>query len=481
MSSDDEVKTASPLPPLHMDGESQSDLLRQMMVMMQELKQENGQLRGQVAQFQATQSRMEGEVREVRRLNRRQSRLLSVAGPATPIPSPPQVSSMTNSAYAGLHTPVPRQVNQAGGRHSEGGRSLVEVINEEGEADLDDEDANDSAEEEEVKESPLSGVDEEKEAMKLAKVMSKRAAPTAFYGEKEVERENVESWVIDANEYLDSQFGQLKGKHHKQRLQLIRSYIKGAAANWVNAAVQTDPTQTWESLQKPFIEFIRGGRESRTLYLEKMKTLTYGKGNCKDLLKLEQEFEQLRIKLYPSSSTVPEVNEIVGREYAEAIRRGDLDLYLEMLRIIGGNDQPKLSEWKAAAVKAHEVRALQAFAKKQAEGHGGKQKWAHNNRFGGLAVQGMNTEGGNEGQQEGPADHRGEGQTGADVNQLQGRRGGGSWRPRRSSFLLPDDEYRTVMEKGLCLQCYKPDHRIQDCKEQGKPKRRPTKEELSKA
>ena len=273
--------------------------------MMEELKQDNAQLKGEVAKFQ---SKVESDVR---RISRRQSRMLPIAGPATPLPSPPQVSAMTNSAYAHLRTPVPDPVNPRGIRQSAGGRPLEGIVYEE-EGSFDEEDAIESEEEEEVKSpevkkslSKLSAVEEDKEATKLAKVMSKRAAPTAFFGEKEAERENVESWVIDANDYLDSQFEQLKGQHPKQRLQLIRSYIKGAAANWINAAVQTDPSQTWESLQKPFIEFIRGGRESRALYLEKMKTLTYGKGNCKDLLKLEQEFEQLRIKLYPSSSTVP--------------------------------------------------------------------------------------------------------------------------------------------------------------------------------
>ena len=52
--------------------------------------------------------------------------------------------------------------------------------------------------------------------------------------------------------------------------------------------------------------------------------------------------------------------------------------------------------------------------------------------------------------------------------QMQGRRSGGGWkprgpsRPRGSGFSLPDEEYRIVMDKGLCLQCYKPDHRIQE-------------------
>jgi len=426
-SNEDEAKMASHPPPPHMDGEPSSDaMLRRIMAMMEELKQDNTQLKGEMTKFQ---SKVESDVR---RISRRQSGMLPIPGPATPLQSPPKVSAMTNSAYAHLRTPVPNPANRRGNRQSAGARPSGGIVYEE-EGSSEEEDATVSGQEEEVNESQrkVSGEEEEKEAAKLAKVMSKRAAPTAFFGEKEVERENVESWVTDANDYLESQFGPLKEKHPKQRLQLIRSYIKGAAANWINAAIESDPNQTWETLQIPFKEFIRGGRESRSLYLEKMKTLTYGKGNCKDLLKLEQEFEQLRIKLYPTSSTVAEVNEIVGREYAEAIRRGDLDLYLEMLRVIGGNDQPKLSEWKAAAVRAQEVRALQAFAKKQqGDSNAGRQRWANNNRFGGLSAQEMNTEGGNEEQQEteGQPGGKGEGQPGADVNQMQGGRNGGGWK-----------------------------------------------------
>jgi hypothetical protein len=442
----------------------------------------------------------------IRKLTRRQSMLLPVVGPATPLPSPPKVSSMTHSAFKNLRTPgsgpgseVDLSLSQVEARRMTGNaanpfnmdRDDVEEDEEDGAVTF-----NGSSEEEEEEELkiPITGtkqrkerrvtVNEEKEAAKLAKVMSKRAAPTQFFGEKESEKEGVEQWVADANDYLDSQFGQLAHQYPIQRMQLIRSYIKGPAANWITAALQTDPSQTWETLQGPFIEFIRGGRESRSLWLEKLKTLVYGKGKCKDLLGLEQEFEQLRIKLYPTSSTDPCMNEVVGREYAEAIRRGDVVLYKEMLRILGGKEKITLSEWKSAAVSAVKIVALTGNSQRLGGNQG--HKWGQSvNRFASLAVQEMNAENAHEEHTDKGEGAKTEGQSVVDVQQMQGRKSQtgsfrrGSFKPRGP--LIPEEEWKVVVEKNLCWQCFQPGHHIGDpvCKDKGKPRRRPTQAELN--
>ena len=147
-----------------------------------------------------------------------------------------------------------------------------EVVGSDGDSDSDDEDFKAGVQHTEIRGTTRQGrrrAIKEKEAAKLAKVMSKRAAPTQFSGEKESEKEGVEQWVVDANDYLDSQFGQLAHSYPRERMQLIRSYIKGAAATWITAALQSDPSQTWETLQRPFVEFIRGRpRESLTMARE---------------------------------------------------------------------------------------------------------------------------------------------------------------------------------------------------------------------
>ena len=64
----------------------------------------------------------------------------------------------------------------------------------------------------------------------------------------------------------------------------------------------SQPNITWEEMRQGFIDHIRGGREARALWKQKMQSLTLGKGKCKDLLALDSEFERLRLKLYPTSS-----------------------------------------------------------------------------------------------------------------------------------------------------------------------------------
>jgi hypothetical protein len=498
--SESEIKVDGSSPPsspvVPPTSESTGDMLRMMMSMMTQQREDNLKVKEELSSLRQDNSLLRSQMEStVRRITRRQSTMLPLAGPATPLPSPPKVSSMTHAAYTHLRTPTASSVaqsTQAGARRqSVGGAVNVDQYDMDGGVDDDAEDeVVDSEDDEKMEAQPIvrgrqrkGRVDEDKEAAKLAKVMSKRAPPAPFTGEKESEKEAVEQWVVDANEYLDSQFGQLAHEYPHERMLLIRSYIKGAAALWITAALQTDPSQTWETLQGPFVEFIRGGRESRSLWLEKMKSLVYGKGKCKDMLQLEQEFEILRVKLYPTSSTDPAMNEIVGREYVEIIRRGDVEIYKEMLRMVGAKDRVTLSEWKTVAVKAAAIVALTRHTGNQ----GQKQRWGGHNRYEPLAVQchEMNTEGASEAEsQPGPGAAKGEDQSGVEVQQMQGQKAA-SGGPRRGPFrprgpYIPEEERKVIIEKGLCWQCYQPGHRIGDaaCKEKGKPRRRPTQAEL---
>ena len=445
------------------------------MNMMTQQRDDNVRVREELTLLRQDNVTLRSEMEaNVRRMTRRQSFMIPLASPTTPLSSPPKVSSMTHSAFRHLRTPA--------------SDPLVNNDAKEGDVESDDNENDrmvDSVEDEEAKVHPKAlsrqrkaGVDEEKEAAKLAKVMSKRAPPTPFFGEKESEREGVEQWVIDANGYLNSQFGQLAHEYPRERLQLVQSYIKGAAASWITAALQTDPLQTWESMQGPFIEFIRGGRESRSLWMEKMKNLVYGKGKCKDLLGLEQEFEQLRIKLYPTSSTDAAMNEVVGREYADAIRRGDIILYKEMLRILGGKEKISLSEWKNAAVSALKICTLTATSQRHRDGGSAgqqPQRWGQGHKYGHMAVHEMNTEGDSEEQTE-----KSEAHPVVNVQQMQGKqilKSKSASGPR----LLTDEQNQIVWKEGRCFQCYKKGHRIGDdvCKEKGKPRRKPAEGELN--
>jgi hypothetical protein len=465
---------------------SDASVLSSILEMLTRQGEENAKMREDVAALRMENSQLRAEVEsDLRRITRRQSMVLPVAGPATPLPSPPKVSSMTHSAFSQIRTPASAAAAVVRPGVSGIRRSVGPTVHHEFESDGDvDEDHEDEKTEEESKvESKKAKVNEDKEADRLAKIMAKRKAPEPITGEKESERENIEYWVNEANEYLDSQFGTLAHKYPKERLQLIKGYIQGSAGVWLQSVIDMNPYITWEEVQLPFIHFISGGRESRSLWLERMKGLVYGKGKCKDLLSMEKEFDQLRIKLYPTSSTDPSMNEVVGREYAEVIRRGDINLYKEMLRILGGKETITLSEWKTAAVNAAKICALTAASQRQG-GSGGSQpnRWGHNNKYAPLAgVNEMSAEGDSEDQTE----DKGEGQPGASAQQMQGKRTGSSInrfkRPSGPFIKIEDEEKRVIMEKGLCWQCYKAGHHIGDpaCKEKGKPRRRPTKEELN--
>jgi hypothetical protein len=467
--------------------------LSEMKAEVREVKEENRRVRDQNVKISENNFRLSQQLKVAER------RATKMLPPSTQLFSPPKVSSMTHSAYASLSSP-------GGVRHttrvSTSGTADVGVDYEEMKATLsEEEDIDDVEEEDEVKAAPSrpdrrhragdfsSDADEDKEAAKLAKILSKREKPERFSGEKEKEREEVETWVDDVTSYLDSQFGQLahRDRYGQLELQMAVSFTTGTARKWLDAFHETDGTRTWRSIKGPFIEFIRGGRESRALWMEKMQTLVYGKGKCKTLLELEKEFEQLRIKLYPTSSADPAMNEVVGRLYGDAIRRGSIDLYTEILRCLAGNEQPALSEWKSAAARGEQILSLTAQNRRAAPAGGAQQGWRHGNRFAPLHRASVNEVSGDqaayegEGERdEGETEDTEEGQRTAKLQQVQVRKGLSRGPPPRP-LLLTTDEYRKVLDKQLCFQCYKPGHRIGDatCKEKGQKKRKPTKEELN--
>lgn len=413
-------------------------------------------------------SQLKTEVEEVKKSNakllRRRTMYLPPA-PSTPLPSPPQVSVLTDPSLAKFHTPNTRA--------SMGTAPLPVGVNrqEEDEEEIDHEESPEFTEEE-----------EEKEAARLAKVMTKMSVPEKFSGETEKDKEAVDIWVDHATAYMNGQFGKLDGtKYGKQRIQFIKSYLRGAASDWLVAAHSSDPTRTWEELQEPFRHFIKGGRESNDLWKQQMNGLRYGVGKCKDLLGLEQEFERLRIKLYPTSSAEGPLNQRLGEDYGNCILRGDPDIYKEMLRLLSDQETPSLSTWKKAAARAVHIREVtrtitnQPSSTRPGGGVGGLPRGRQSNRYGSLAEVDIgveDSEPGRGGQEDG-----GETPVGGTVaiQRLQDKKKKGARRP-----FLSDEEYRAVMSKQLCLQCYQPGHRIGDdnCKEKGKPRRKPTAVEL---
>lgn len=413
--------------------------------------------------------------KELKAATRRHTRVLV---PATPLPSVPKVSQITSTSYANLSTPSVRTRHST--RLSVGDVGAAEEVKD-GYVEVDDGDA---VENRRSPSRPLRSastlppeVDEDKEAAKLAKVMSKTPVPEKYSGETDKEREDVESWVESVDDYLAGQFGQLAGEYPQQEWTLMRSLLKGTAKKWFKSAKDTDPTQTWETLKDAFVEFIQGGSESRSLLMEKMEALVYGQDKCKDLLSLEKEFEQLRIKLFPSSSSDPAMNALVGRMYGDAIKRGDRRLYAEMLRALIAKDQPTLADWKTAAVKANHIQKAIAHtlrgASRPATGY--QPRWGQAPRATGETL----NEIGEGEREEGETDAMAE----AAVQQVEGRPSRPGRPPQRGQpFRLADDIFALVKAKNLCVQCYWPGHYRGDvaCKERGRPRRAPTAEDMKR-
>lgn len=412
---------------------------------------------------------------QLRAAQRRSTKMLA---PATPILSPPKVSSITHTAYANLNTPSMHTQQRT--RLSVGDAAADDDDDKEVEGDGDDELELDEGVDDEGKEaSPRRLRSGRSEASEVAKVVAKAIVkPEKFSGESEKERQEVETWVEDVTAWLDSQFSQFAGDYAEAQWTLVQSLLGGTAKRHMRVAKQTDPSQTWETLKQSLVDFIRGGQESRTLWRQKMDRLVYGRDPCKDLLKLEKEFEQLRIKLYPTSSSDPAMNAMVGRQYGAAIERGSPQLAAEMQRILAvHDDDPTLSQWKSAAVKGEQILKLMAGTGRFGGGGRDQPRWGQRPNAEVRTPGATATV--NELDDDVAAEENDAENPGAAVQQMQGRKGATRSTPRQPP-VLSNDEYRQVVEKRLCFQCYKADHRIGDaaCKEKGQKRRKPTAAEL---
>jgi hypothetical protein len=199
--------SSAPLRPstagLSSDTEEQisASLVREMMQALKEQREINSKLSETNSKLSAEHEQLK---REVRRLSRRQSMILP---PATPLPSPPKVSSTTHSTYARLQTPMAKA--QQVTRMSLGGDASNTYVDlSEDEVDTDGEEVKESA----LGQKEVEDVDPN-DVAKLAKIMAKVKVPKSFSGATEDEREGVQAWANDVSNYLNGQFGQLKRRY----------------------------------------------------------------------------------------------------------------------------------------------------------------------------------------------------------------------------------------------------------------------------
>ena len=279
---------------------------------------------------------------------------------------------------------------------------------------------------------------------------------------------------------------------HAERMQIVLGLLDQPASDWINGVYREEENMSWEELQPAFLEYIQGGRDRRVLWKEKMEALAYGRGKCKDLLQFDHEFETLRIKLYPSSSANPDMNQRSADDYGAAIRRGDPRLYIECIRLLGRDfENATLSDWKKVAQQAvavrnltREVRGLPDTGFRTGYSYRSSPLPTQAER---ASVQNMGTTNidaaipdGTRDQDDGEEDPSTVIQA---VNTARHAQGPTASAESKRGVQLSEDMRKQLMAKGMCFSCYKQGHRARDIKEcpnKGKRATRlPTKEELN--
>jgi hypothetical protein len=223
-----------------------------------------------------------------------------------------------------------------------------------------------------------------------------------------------------------------------------------------------------------------------------MEALAYGRGKCKDLLQFDHEFETLRIKLYPSSSANPDMNQRSADDYGAAIRRGDPRLYIECIRLLGRDfENATLSDWKQVAQQAvavrnltREVRGVPETGVRSGYSYRPSQLPTQVER---TSVQNMRTLDGDAAEQDDiwtQPEAEDESPTAIQaVNTGRQARSATNAAENKRGFQLSEEIRKQLMAKGMCFSCYKRGHRardINDCPNKGKRATRPpTKEELN--
>jgi hypothetical protein len=325
----------------------------------------------------------------------------------------------------------------------------------------------------------------------INKALTKIPSPGRFSGKDDKDKDNCENWCKQMTNYLNGLFRGITDAH-AARMQIVIGLLDQPASDWMNGVYREEENMSWEELQPAFLEYIQGGRDRRALWKEKMEALAYGRGKCKDLLQFDHEFETLRIKLYPSSSANPDMNQRSADDYGAAIRRGDTLLYIECIRLLGRDfENATLGDWKKVAQQAVAVRNLTREVRGVPDT---RFRSGYNYRSSQLPMQAERASVQNMDRMDGPVAEAdgilGQDETVEDsstaiqaVNTARHAPGTTSSSESKRGVQLSEDIRKQLMAKGMCFSCYKRGHRARDfneCPNRGKRATRlPSKEELN--
>jgi hypothetical protein len=339
------------------------------------------------------------------------------------------------------------------------------------------------------------GIDYSEDKEGLDKLAKKAEKPDIFYGDTNKDKIDPRSWVESANSFLNTQLDPSK---QGGRLKHVIPMTGGIAQQWLIAKrdetmklvalKQLDRPAEWIDLQQPFIEYLEGP-QARTLLRTELDGLRLGKGNCKDLISLNSEFDRIRIRLFPNSNTIRDVDSYCGEEYGKVILRSDKYLWNDVMKMGLSNS---LDEWKTKTATAWAAR--QSYIAVTRSSGDNNSSYRNNNSterngFGnrnnnnntpnrsGITTHNMDVdERETLGERpEDQADNRVSVQS-TSANRPRPPRG---WRDTNNKHIsFTDTELSALSKNRRCFICYSKDHRGFCPNFDNRPRRKPNAEEL---
>jgi hypothetical protein len=328
----------------------------------------------------------------------------------------------------------------------------------------------------------------------FALLIKKLDPPPMFTGSPTDTINDVRRWVVHTDEYLDIHLGVgVEGG----RFKLVIQWTEGPPKDWlmqkrkeVATLVQRGHLEyeaEWKEIKHEFVELLEGP-QYRLLQRAELEKLRLGQRNCKTPLFLNSEFDRLAVRLWPSGTDLAVFDFVLGDEYGKIIERSDLSLWEDIHRGLG--IPQTLADWKAKTATAWAARQVVTRGRATLTPRGNFHRQGGYGR--GVTttdekttVNQVQARAGENEDETVTSDELPD--SGAQLQRVQAvtnRQGDRTQTPQKKPGLfLTDDEVRKLMAAGRCFRCYQKGHVGSDpsCPGRGKPRRKPTAEELGKA